>query len=666
MENTSIFLIISWLLIRAGLSFFFKESGHKGWMAFIPVYSTYIWTKMIQKPWWWVILAFVPVVNLVLGVGMIVELLNLHGKRKPLQHIMGGVIPFIYLPYLAFVEKPKFVSVLDYATEKKGQFREWSEAIFFAVIAATIIRTFVLEAFTIPTASMEKTLLRGDFLFVSKVHYGSRAPRTPLALPFMHHSIPVLNANAYLDWIELPYFRFPAVQKIKNNDIVVFNYPMEDYRPMDKREHYIKRCVAIAGDTLEVSNGQVIINGIENPLAETGQFAYWFGASSSTLFKKFVIENDLNEDDCSCFRKGEFSSDTVKYTCKIYANSEVLERLKSEKWVRTNVKCEILNNNDAYGVRNARPVFPNEFSVTVQSLGTKSDAWTRDYYGPLYIPEEGKEIELTEKNYYTFRRLINVYEGNVMISLKSMVENYAFLSQFQGNINLTPNGASLQELQGMYTQQIGAAIKRHFVLQELPTDMNHWSDWFYIDGKVKALSGKKEYKKFIGSFRDVFESFVSNELVKEKELILEKLANYNSELVKNGRINMEVFDSIVSDGAYPCFLNDSVVDSYVFKQDYYFMIGDNRHGSFDSRGWGFVPADHIVGKAVFVWLSLDPDEEFTLMNLKKKIRWERLCSFVSRDGLSKSYFLHFLVIGTGLYFFGKIRRKRKSAKKTIE
>lgn len=246
------FLIFAWLLIRVALAYFFKKSNYSFWKAFVPVYSTYIWTKIIKKPWWWTILSFIPVVNLVLGVGMIVELLNTHGRRNPVEHVLASVIPFLYLPYLAFVIKPEFEGVVDYSKQKKGPVREWSEAIFFAIIAATIIRTFVLEAFTIPTASMEKTLLRGDFLFVSKVHYGSRAPQTALALPFMHHSIPVLNVNAYLDWVELPYFRFPSFQKIENNDIVVFNYPMEDYRPIDKREHYIKRCVAIAGDSLTV------------------------------------------------------------------------------------------------------------------------------------------------------------------------------------------------------------------------------------------------------------------------------------------------------------------------------------------------------------------------------------------------------------------------------
>src|SRR5580765_8116217 len=136
--------------------------------------------------------------------------------------------------------------------KKKSKTREWIDALIFAVIAATIIRTFFLEAYTIPTPSMEKSLLVGDFLFVSKMHYGARIPETPLSFPFAHHTMPIIGGKSYLEWIKLPYYRLPGFEKVKNNDVVVFNWPREDFRPVDKRENYIKRCIAIPGDTLEV------------------------------------------------------------------------------------------------------------------------------------------------------------------------------------------------------------------------------------------------------------------------------------------------------------------------------------------------------------------------------------------------------------------------------
>src|SRR5574343_365021 len=146
--------------------------------------------------------------------------------------------------------------------KKKSATREWADALIFAVIAATIIRGLFLEAFTIPTPSMERSLLVGDFLFVSKVNYGARTPVTPLSFPFAHHTLPIVGTKSYLDWIQLPYYRLPGLGNVERNDVVVFNYPMEDFRPIDKQENYIKRCVGISGDTLEVRDARVFINGV--------------------------------------------------------------------------------------------------------------------------------------------------------------------------------------------------------------------------------------------------------------------------------------------------------------------------------------------------------------------------------------------------------------------
>src|SRR5688572_28945701 len=146
----------------------------------------------------------------------------------------------------------------------KSKTREWIEAILFAVIAATLIRTFIIEAYTIPTPSMEKSLLVGDFLFVSKLSYGARIPNTPLSFPFAHNTMPIFGGKSYVEWLDFDYHRLTGFGKIERNDVVVFNYPMEEFRPVDKRENYIKRCVAVPGDTLSIVNSEVYINGQKN------------------------------------------------------------------------------------------------------------------------------------------------------------------------------------------------------------------------------------------------------------------------------------------------------------------------------------------------------------------------------------------------------------------
>ncbi len=349
---------------------------------------------------------------------------------------------------------------------RKSKTREWVDALVFAVIAATIIRTFLIEAFTIPTPSMEKSLLVGDFLFVSKVNYGARTPMTPLSFPFAHQDLPIIGGKSYSEAIKLPYYRLPGFSKIKNNDIVVFNYPMEDDRPVDKQTHYIKRCIAIPGDSISVVGGMVVINGKPVEFPEKGQLIYdvstnGTGFNQRTLEKLDITEGGpgMVEGDFRLFMTGEGATEIAK-----------LPHVKSVK--KLTAPAGVYEDY----IYPHNPMF----------------AWNVDNFGPLYVPKEGDKITLDAKNLALYSRCITKYEGN-----------------------------TLEE--------------------------------------------------------------------------------------KNGKV----------------YINGAEATSYTFKMDYFFMMGDNRHNSLDGRFWGFVPDDHIVGKAVFIWMSWNANG-----NLFNKIRWNRLFRFI--------------------------------------
>ena len=656
MESTTLILIAAWILTRVGLMHFFKEAGHEGWKAFIPYYSSWIWIKIINKKWWWFLLLFIPVVSLVLTIGMVVELLNSFGKRKQIDHILGAVVPFIYLPYLAYTEKPKFIGEVDYSKAKKSKPREWSEAIFFAVIAATIIRTFFLEAFTIPTSSMEKTLLRGDFLFVNKASYGSRMPMTPLALPFMHHSMPVTGLPAYLDWIELPYLRFPALSEIENNDIVVFNYPMEDYRPVDKREHYIKRCVGIAGDTVRVDSTVLYVNGEKVPMVETAQLSYGFLSGAKP--QRFIHNEDLNEDECDCRQVNQ-----QFVSCLFHLTKAERKLLENQNFVQSDIEMDILEPNDVNDLQR-NSVYPSEFKGDPKSVGSNNllPVWTRDFYGPLWIPKEESTIQLTRLNYFKYQKVINIYEKDQqIISLEDALNNYIALKTMKD----TYGGNQGMSFRMKFENNIKLAveIKRSVLFTELPKDINHWSDFFYMMNQIGNPNNAAAIKSANKSFDDMIDDFFDEQVDVELEKISAAIEKFNPEWVAGGDINEYAIRSHLKEGNYPCLLNGALVNEYTFQQDYFFMMGDNRHNSFDSRGWGFVPRDHIVGKAVFVWLSLDPDESFSISNIGEKVRFDRMCSFVSKDGLSRSYLIEFSILIAAIYFANKYWKKKKKQRK---
>lgn len=495
-----IFLPVSFTLVALFAWPIFEKAGVPGWKTGIPFYNLYLWLRIIDKPMWWYIFLIIPFINVFMIMLMIVELVKCFGKYSLLEQGGAVLFPFAYLPYLGLSPKEKYIPIEKRVKIKKTMMREWVDAIIFAVIAATIIRTFLIEAYTIPTASMEKSLLRGDFLFVSKIAYGPKIPNTPLSFPFVHHTMPFSSERkSYVEWIKFNYYRFPGLSKIKNNDVVVFNYPEGDtvstafqsnvsyyrltkefgrtnvwrnkrrfgdiiYRPVDKRENYIKRCVGIPGDTLKIVNQAVFINGQLLDFPPNGQFKYTVKAPKG-VNKKDRDELDISDEDYNSWKRD--SGRELPLTASV---SEELKKVASVQDVSLSVA-------------------PEGEWVDYLFPFNKTYAWNLDNYGPIYIPERGVTIDLTLDNLPFYQRLITVYEGN--------------------KLN-----------------------------------------------------------------------------------------------VKDGQI----------------YINDELATTYTFAMNYYWLMGDNRHNSADSRFWGFVPEDHVVGKASFVWLSLDPEKSL----FGGKIRWNKL------------------------------------------
>jgi len=270
--------------------------------------------------------------------------------------------------------------------QRKSAFREWVDAIIFAVIAATIIRTFFIEAYTIPTPSMEKSLLVGDFLFVSKVSYGARIPITPLSFPFAHHTMPLIGGKSYLEWIKIGYHRLPGFGKIKNGDVVVFNWPAENEgRPVDKKENYIKRCIAIPGDTIDIRSANVYINGQPFPLPPGAQTSYHIVTDGSDFSEAAKKRLELRDGQAISPTDYEFNLTTKAVDeIKDFGNVKKLEPLVVPKGVYQDF------------------IFPFD----------ERYKWNFDNFGPVWVPKKGATIKLDSLNIALYRRAIGEYEGN--------------------------------------------------------------------------------------------------------------------------------------------------------------------------------------------------------------------------------------------------------------
>ncbi|MCH9659893.1 MAG: signal peptidase I, partial [Bacteroidetes bacterium] len=257
----------------------YVAAGRKAWEAAVPVYNAVVLMKIINRPWWWVILLFIPIVHLIMFPVIWVETLRSFGRNNTKETFLVLITFGCYLYYVNYTQKVAYVK--DRELKPRTSAGEWTSSILFAVVAATIVHTYFMQPFTIPSSSLEKTLLVGDYLFVSKFHYGARTPMTAAALPMVHDTLPVAKTKTYWDKLQFPYGRIPGFQDIKRNDIVVFSWPVDTLidirpgamrgsvvKPIDKKSNYVKRCVGIPGDSLEVRDGYVYINGKQNQLPD--------------------------------------------------------------------------------------------------------------------------------------------------------------------------------------------------------------------------------------------------------------------------------------------------------------------------------------------------------------------------------------------------------------
>ena len=582
-------LLLLYMLLSLSFYFLFPKAGIPAWKGLVPGLNLAEWAKAVgRKPAHAAWLLF-PIVNIFIYAGLAIDMIRSFRHLGFWQSLLAVLFAPFYFLYLAFsknekydgpalIREKEYRAQIDRAKEeghtkqvaklvannpyKKSQVREWTEAIVFAVFAAAFIRMFLIEAYVIPTSSMEGSLLTGDFLFVSKAHYGIRMPQTVAMLPLLHNRLPVIGGESYLRKPSLAYRRLPPIEKIDRNNPVVFNYPEGDsvyvfpyrtwsvydvrrgslppfdnqavatgkkklvVRPMDKMDHYIKRCVALPGDSIQIINRQLYVNGkpaqdpthvqfihhLRSPSGPINEknFSKW-GISQEDILKKDAANNSmlviLSAGQVTELKKSDpaitaapckrfFVTLPANYGGEAFTTSGIDDANVTQN-VGPNSFLMYLSDDEASKLKEDSVVRISPFILDAGRLfphdATNHPNWTVDDYGPLYVPAKGATVSLDPVSIAFYKRVLTVYEGN-----------------------------TLEEKDGQF------------------------------------------------------------------------------------------------------IINGQAADSYTFKQDYYWMMGDNRHNSEDARVWGYVPEDHIVGKPLFIWFSTREG------NIRKGINWSRILTSASK------------------------------------
>ncbi len=558
-----LFILIVQVIHFLGTWKLYVKAGRKAWEAAIPIYNGIVLMQIINRPKWWVLLLFIPIINLLMFPVIWVETMRSFGKNTLLDTWLVLLTLGFYIYYINYTQDVNYIE--DRSLKPRTGLGEWVSSIVFAIVAATFVHTYFIQPYVIPTGSLERTLRIGDFLFVSKFHFGARAPMTPIAAPMVHDTIPVLKKRSYLNKPQLPYFRLPGFQTPKKNDIVVFSWPADTVKqffvkskgvekPIDKKSNYVKRCVGAPGDSLEIIDGFVHINGKRLQLSDRAK-----PMSNYIIYaSKGVSRRLLEEVDADSYQRKFISAALNQtqynkllpylrganqtpggqfelYTDKTGIPVEVIRALRlslKEETPRQRVVnmtqemvAELKKNQKIDSiVMEIQPKGEAGFNTFPQSPYYK---WNVDNFGPIYIPKAGATVAINKRTIPLYKKIIRDYEHN--------------------EVQVT-------------------------------------ADKVLINGKEAS--------------------------------------------------------------------------SYTFNQDYYWMMGDNRDHSEDSRAWGYVAEDHIVGKPVFIWLSFDNFQDGIRFN--EKPRWDRMFTTVNGSGEPVSYFKYFLLALAGYFVFDFFRKKRKS------
>ena len=560
-----IFFIAVQLIHFGGSWKLYQKAGRKSWEALIPVHNAVVLMEIIRRPKWWVILLFIPIINLMIFPVVWIETLRSFGKNSSLDTALGILTFGLYTYTINYSDNVQYEA--DRSLVTRTLFGEWISALIFAITAATFVHNYFIQPYIIPTGSLEKTLLIGDFLFVSKFHYGARTPMTAVAFPMVHDTLPIVKTKSYLDFPQLPYFRLPGFQKVARNEIVVFSWPADTVRqffvkekgvrkPIDKKSNYVKRCVGIPGDTLSIVDGFVYINGERSILPERAKTQYIHTAYRA----KGISGRKLQSEN--------FKDFTRKYRIDNISNESYQALLPYIYGIYSNERDNFVVISPAAGI----PV------EVVRKLRLKMSE----------ILESQKELLLT---------VSEADRLNKVMKLDSIVR--------QVNRSKTPNTS--------------------FFPNHLPYDWNEDNFGPILLPKAGTsvgltLQNLPLYKKIIREY--------------EKNLL------------------------VVKDGAI--FINGKKTTQYSFQQDYYWMMGDNRHRSEDSRYWGFVPEDHIVGKPVLIWFSIEGINE-GIRNWS--IRWDRVMTTVKGEGKAFAFgpFVFGIILIWQIVAFILRRKKAQSA-----